>query len=51
MSPLSSVDPSTHAALTIVEIINHGANFGKHDDEWSILPPNPCEALVCIVCP
>ena len=30
--------------LTIVEIISHAANFGKHDDEWS-LPSNPCEAL------
>ena len=36
--------PVHPSGLTIVEIINHAANFGKHDDEWS-LPSNPCEAL------
>ena len=45
MSQFSSADPSTQSGLTIVEIINHAANFGKHDDEWSLFPPNPCEAL------
>lgn len=37
--------PKHPSGLTIVEIINHAANFGKHDDEWSLFPPNPCEAL------
>ena len=37
--------PQHPSGLTIVEIINHAANFGKHDDEWSLFPPNPCEAL------
>ena len=46
MSQLSSADPSTQpAVVTIVEIISHAANFGKHDDEWSLFPSNPCEAL------
>ncbi|MGH8591571.1 MAG: hypothetical protein ACREXX_20330 [Gammaproteobacteria bacterium] len=37
--------PMHPSGLTIVEIINHAANFGKHDDEWNLLPPTPCEAL------
>jgi hypothetical protein len=36
--------PKHPYGLTIVGIINHAANFGKHDDDWS-LPSSPCEAL------
>jgi hypothetical protein len=32
------------SGLTIVEIINHAANFARHDDEWN-LQSTPCEAL------
>ena len=37
--------PMHPSGLTIVEILNHAANFGKYDDEWNLLPPTLCEAL------